>query len=103
MEPLVSVRLKEYGDRVREEGIRLGIEHQGIERGIEQGLEDQRALLRSLTARKFGAVTAGRALPLLAKVSESERLAQVGGWIIECGTGEELLDRVQVLTRSAQR
>ena len=99
MEPLVSVRLKEYGDRVREKGIRLG-----IEQGIEQGrLEGQRELLRGQASVKFGAATAHGVSPLLARISESDRLTRIGGWVIECTTGEELIDRVRDLTRSARK
>ena len=98
MEPLASIRIKEYGDECREEGIRLG-----VELGIEQGLEDQRALLRNQASVKFGTTTAHDLSPLLGRVSESEYLARVGGWIIECVTGKELLDRVRDLTNGARR
>ena len=66
--------------------------------GIERGIEAQRALLRGQVSLKFGAVTAQGLSPLLAVVSQTETLVRVGGWIIECTTGDELLDRVRSLT-----
>ena len=102
MEPLASRWIKEYGDECRAEGIRLGIE-QGVEQGLDKGFEDQRVLLRGQASVKFGATTAHGLSPLLASVSEPERLARIAGWIIECATGEELLDRVRSLTNGARR
>ena len=63
---------------------------EGREEGREQG---QRALLRRLTARKFGAGTAERLSGVLNGLADPERLAEVGEWIIECETSAELLGR----------
>ena len=60
----------------------------------EQGLEQERALLCRLAARKFDAAAGRRLAAALAEVADAERLAAVGDWIIECGTADELLDRV---------
>ena len=68
---------------------------QGRAEGIEKGIEQERALLRRLIERKFGADTAGRAAPLLAGIGEPERLADVGEWIIDCATGDELIARLE--------
>ncbi len=86
----------------REQGLKEGIER-GIERGIEQGTEqgiergrtEERGLLCRLAARKFDAETASQLSTLLDLLSDPERLAQVGDWIIECETAADLLDRVQ--------
>ena len=82
----------------REQGLKEGI-GQGIEQGIEQerrqGLEQERRLLCRQAARKFRAETAPRLSALLERLTDRERLAQVGEWIIEYETEEELLDRVQ--------
>ena len=75
-----------------EQGIERGIE-QGIERGIEQGRASERALLCRQAERRFGSETAGRLSALLAGLTSMEML-QVGDWVIECGTGAELLSRV---------
>ena len=66
---------------------------QGIEQGIEQGRADERALLCRQAERRFGSETAGRLSALLAGLTSAEML-QVGDWVVECGTGAELLSRV---------
>ena len=90
--------LKEGIGQGIEQGIGQGIK-QGIEQGIEQerrqGLEQERRLLCRQAARKFRAETAPRLSALLERLTDRERLAQVGEWIIEYETEEELLDRVQ--------
>ena len=68
---------------------------QGLKEGIEQGIEQERRLLCRQAARKFRPETAPRLSALLERLTDQERLAQVGEWIIECQTEEELLDRVQ--------
>ena len=66
----------------------------GRAEGLEQGRSEERALLCRLAARKFDAGAAQRLAAALAEVSDPERLAEVGDWIIECGTEAELLARV---------
>ena len=63
---------------------------EGREEGREQG---QRALLRRQAAWKFDAEAAERLSELLNGLSNPERLAEIGEWIIECETSAELLDR----------
>ena len=72
---------------------------EGREQGREQGLKEERALLCRLAGRKFDAETAERLSGLLERLSDPERLAEVGDWIIECGTGAGLLDRATRLDR----
>ena len=67
---------------------------QGREQGLEQGRAEERALLCRQAARKFDAAAAQRLAAALAEVADPERLAEVGDWIIECGTADELLARV---------
>ena len=90
--------LREGREQGREQGLALG-----LERGIERGRAEERALLCRLAARKFDAETAERLSGLLARLSDPERLAEVGDWIIECGTGADLLDRAGHLTRPSWR
>ena len=68
---------------------------QGRTQGIEQGRHEERALLCRQAARKFNAVAAERLAAALAGVTDPDRLARVGDWIIECATGSELLARVR--------
>ena len=65
---------------------------QGREQGIQQG---QRVLLSQLAARKFDAATGERLAAVLEGVADSDRLAQVGDWIIECGTADDLFARFE--------
>ena len=54
-----------------------------------------------LAARKFGPETADRLAGRLAKISDPERLGEAGEWLLECDSGEELLDRVARLCETA--
>ena len=64
----------------------------GLKEGIEQGIEQ---VLCRQAERKFTAATVLRLSALLDRLTDPERLVQVGDWIIECETEEELLARVQ--------
>ena len=65
---------------------------QGREEGREQG---QRDLLCRQAGRKFDAATGERLAAVLEGVADSDRLAQVGDWIIECGTADDLFARFE--------
>ena len=82
------------------EGREQGLE-QGREEGREQGREEERTLLCRMAARKFDAATAQRLGAALAEVTDADRLAEVGDWIIECGTAADLLARLPDVRRSA--
>ena len=85
-------RVSEWPRQWRQEGLEQGIE-QGLERGIEQGLEQQRALLRRQAGSRFGAGAAERLAPVLERIADPERLAEVGDLIVRCETADELLTR----------
>ena len=76
-----------------EQWVEQGIE-QGLERGIEQGRAEERALLCRQAARKFEAAAGQQLAAALAAVTDPDRLAEVGDWIIECGTAAELFARL---------
>ena len=80
--------------RGHEEGVRRGRE-EGVRRGREEGLAEERALLRRLAARRFGAGTAEALAGLLEGVDDTDRLAEIGEMIVDCGTGDELLGRIE--------
>ena len=63
-----------------------------VEQGREQG---QRELLRRQAARKFDAAAAERLAAQLEGVEDADRLAQVGDWIIECETSDDLFARFE--------
>ena len=62
--------------------------------GFEQGRADERALLCRQAARKFGAAAGQQLAAALAEVTDPDRLAQVGDWIIECETAADLFARL---------
>ena len=88
LEAYYAARLRAWQDEYRAEG-----RAQGIEQGIEQGIAAERDLLRRQAARKFGAGTAERLAGLLAQMGDTRRLAEVGDWIIDCATGDDLIAR----------
>ena len=90
METLMEARTREFEERAIARGIA-----QGREQGIAQGRAEERALLRRLAERRFGAETAARIAELLAGIEDAEDLTEVGGWIVDCRTGDELLERIR--------
>ena len=66
----------------------------GREEGIEKGRAEERALLCRQAALKFDAAAGRRLAEALAGVRDADRLAEVGGWIIECRTPAELFARL---------
>ena len=70
-----------------------GLVQRGMEQGIAQGKTEARAQLRRLAGRKFGDRAAERLAALIEGESDPERLAEVGDWIIDCGTEAEFLAR----------
>ncbi len=90
LEETVRKWTREWLEQGREQGIA-----QGMEKGIEQGRHEERALLCRQAARKFDAGAAEGLAAALAGVTDPDRLARVGDWIIECATASDLLARVR--------
>ena len=86
---MLAEQVREWTEEWVEEG-----RAQGREQGIAQGRAEERALLCRQAERKFDAATARRLAAALEDVADSGRLAEVGDWIIECGTAADLLARV---------
>ena len=87
MGSLLAERIDEYVDEQ--------VEKRTQERVEQRGLEQERALLSRLTARKFDAETAAALAALLGRVDDPERLAEIGEQVIDCPTGDELLARAE--------
>ncbi len=68
---------------------------EGLQKGREEGRAEERSLLCRLAARKFDASAAEQLAEALAGMDDPAHLAQVGEWIIECGTAGDLLARVR--------
>ena len=65
-----------------------------IEKGLRQGLEHERALLCRMAASRFGTGTVAPLSAALARISDPDRLSDIGDWLVRCDTGEEFLARV---------
>ena len=85
---LLAERAKQW----EAEWLQQGIE-KGIEQGVDQGLAQERELLRRQAELKFNPPTAEALARRLATETDAARLTEVGCWIIDCGTGAELLRR----------
>ena len=70
---------------------------------VQWRAEGQAEVMRRQAARKFGTVTADRLAEELERVNDPERTVEIGEWLIECGSGEELLDRVRHMCGTADR
>ena len=68
-----------------------------LERGLERGIESQRAMLCRQAERNFGARTAHELARHLADVPDAEGLAPVSEWIIDCDEGAALLELANTL------
>ena len=82
-----------------EAGVRAEERAQGIEKGRT---EEGKRLLGRQVMLKFGVQTAERLSGLLEGLTARGDLDRVSDWIIECGTGEELLSRVSALHTPAR-
>ena len=92
VDPAMALRewTREWLEQGIEQGRARGIE-QGRAQGIEQGRHEERALLCRQAARKFDAGAAEGLAAALAGVTDPDRLARVGDWIIEYAAASELL------------
>ena len=83
----------------RAEGRVEGIE-EGRAEGVKKGLAQQRALLARQAATKFGAKASARLAPLLARIADPERLAEIGEGLLVYATEAELVARVEAVIAS---
>ncbi len=67
---------------------------EGREQGLEQGVDQQRALLCRMAAARFGADTAARLADALAPIADTERLAEIGDWLVRCDSAADFLARL---------
>ena len=85
MTTLMEARLQEWHDSAIAQGVQ-----QGMRQGTHQGQAD---LLRRQAERRFDPETTQRLSGLLDGV-DADRLIDVGDWVVECASSDELLDRV---------
>ncbi len=99
LEETVQEWTREWVEQGVEQGRAEGVE-QGRAEGVEQGRHEERTRLCRLAARKFDAASGEGLAAALAGVTDPDRFAQVGDWIIECETASDLLARVRGDSRS---
>ena len=85
--------------RLREQHIAEGVQRgrtegrtEGRAEGRAEGTAHERAMLARLAARRFGAGFGRRLGAVLREVSDPVELDRIGNLIVDCATGEELLD-----------
>ena len=61
-----------------------------VREALQLGVDQQRALLCRMAAARFGADTAARLTDVLAPITDPDRLAEIGDWLVRCDTGAEL-------------
>ena len=88
---LVQERLQAQLDGIAARNFKKGFK-KGFAEGREEGRRD---LLRRMAERRFGAETVRQLDPLLAATEDPELLSDVGTWITDCATGQELLERLR--------
>ena len=67
---------------------------EGVQEGRAEARAEERGRLVHMAELKFGAMTAGRLERLLANMTDATELDEVGGCIITCQTGDDLLAQV---------
>ena len=60
-----------------------------VREALQLGVDQQRALLCRMAAARFGADTAARLTDVLAPITDPDRLAEIGDWLVRCDTGAE--------------
>ena len=83
----------------RAEGVRQGRAEgirQGRAAGVRQGLDHERELLRRQAALRFGVDTAEPLSGMLDGITDPDRLAEVGEWIVRCNAESEFRARVEL-------
>ena len=80
-------RSRKWGEELSRQWLEKGIER-GVEEGIEKG---QRELILRLVTRRFGSSAADRLVPVLAGITDSDRIDALAARVFECETVEELV------------
>ena len=74
---------------------------QGRREGLEQVLEQERALLGHQAGLRFGSAVARRIAPSLARIGDVERFTVAAELIVSAPTGDELIERLTALAGPA--
>jgi hypothetical protein len=91
-------RARTHGDLFRRIEV-YKAERQGEQQGLARGLAAERMLLRRLGKRRFDDPATNRFAALLGLIDDPERLAEIGEWILDCNSGEDLVARMEGLRK----
>jgi hypothetical protein len=95
------LRLRNYPEELRLGGAKTMTEmaerfHRSLDELVQRGArQGQTMVLRRLIARRFGEETAGQVSDVLERLPGPEDIDRVTDAVIECGTGEEFIERVR--------
>ena len=104
--PAAAATLTEENRTEAQTMLRERVQEWMAEKWAEGHAEGQLDLMRRQAARKFGDEIAERLAERLEPVQDAARLAEIGEWLIECGSGEALLarlDRASDFVRDGQK
>ena len=99
--PVSAFAMRDYPEELKPGGAETITElvdrvHRSLDDLVEEGMRQGRTqILRQLTARRFGEKTAGRFSMLLEELTDSQGIDRVTDALIECGTGEEFIERIR--------
>ena len=67
-----------------------------LEKGMKRGrLEGERDLVLRMVTRRFGPGAADQVAPVLARISDPDRIAAIAAGVFECETVDELVARAR--------
>ena len=67
----------------------------GRQEGLQEGLKNERSMLRGMAERRFGTATGRELAGILAGVEDNAELVRVSTLIVDCATGQDLLARAR--------
>ena len=94
MATVSQARFAEWFDGVRAEHVAEGRIEGRVEGQVEGRIEGERAVLRRVAARRFGASAGAILHPLLDKVQSTAKLEEIGEWLV-ADTIDQLIAKVE--------
>ncbi|WP_245232528.1 Rpn family recombination-promoting nuclease/putative transposase [Thiorhodococcus minor] len=91
---MLADNLETWTDQWKREGIEQGIER-GLAQGMEQGREATRHILVRQVRRRFGATTAERTKPLLARITDLQQLEDLAEQLLISADGDDWLQALR--------
>ena len=93
---MAEIRLSEVFDNGGG-GVMSTLAEKWYEEGVEQGIENEQALLNRLIKRRYGEIVLFEALPVIKQIKSKEILEHIGDWVIDITEGAEFLENIASL------